>query len=92
MNATVELSAIDCADCGCVFAVTAGMEGSLRVTHREFYCPNGHALTFPDKSEAEKLRDELRSAKNRLAAIEEEKRLRRERASRTREKKLRAVS
>jgi hypothetical protein len=45
--------------CGTLFALTTTHIRKLRETGRDFYCPNGHSLSYPrGKSDADKLRDE----------------------------------
>ena len=49
----------DCVSCGAPIALAKDHERDLRRTHRTFYCPNGHHLSFPSESDEERLRREL---------------------------------
>ena len=49
-----------CASCGIQYAIPERRQRELRENHETFYCPNGHTQWYPQKSEAEKLRDELK--------------------------------
>lgn len=51
-----------CCVCGIVFGYPDYFEKQLRKSGQTFYCPNGHSLWF-GKSEADKLRDELKNVK-----------------------------
>jgi hypothetical protein len=53
------------AECGVTFALTVQHDNELRDSHRAFYCPNGHRQWYSQKSEAEKLRDQLEVSKRR---------------------------
>lgn len=50
---------IECCNCGIHFAVPSFYRLKLRETHNTFYCPNGHAQSYPAKTEAEKLKEQL---------------------------------
>ena len=52
MQTTLEL--ITCVRCGVAFAAPTDMLDRRRHDHDMFYCPNGHNLSFPQASEAEK--------------------------------------
>jgi len=60
----VELSIIDCCNCGYPVALTADHEDRLRHNGKTFYCPQGHRQWF-GKSEADKLREALAEEKQR---------------------------
>lgn len=49
--------------CGIAFGVPVRVIEEFRRTHETFYCPHGHPRHFPGKSEEEKLREELASAR-----------------------------
>lgn len=53
---TLELQT--CAACGITFGAPEFFFGQRRGDHRSFYCPNGHSLSFPQQSEAEKAQAE----------------------------------
>lgn len=40
--------------CGVMFAIDDGFDDRRRADHRNFYCPNGHTLSYNGKTEAEK--------------------------------------
>jgi len=56
-----------CASCGIQYAIPERRQRELRENHETFYCPNGHTQWYPQKSEAEKLRDELKRKEQELA-------------------------
>lgn len=55
----VEESSTTCAACGIVFSFPKEFMQKLRENHKTFYCPNGHTLIFPAKTEAETLKERL---------------------------------
>jgi hypothetical protein len=82
---------ITCAMCGIVFAVPHHWEEKRRADHARFYCPNGHVLVFNGKTDADRLREELKWAKEdarrqRDAALKAELSLRGTRGALTRVK------
>lgn len=50
----------ECAGCGVTFGIGLDFEKRRRDDHQSFYCPNGHSLSFPGKTELEKERDRLK--------------------------------
>lgn len=54
-----ELSSLLCATCSMLFAIPSRFEKQRRDDHVEFYCPAGHSNYYPQKSEAEKLKDDV---------------------------------
>jgi hypothetical protein len=63
---TGTLTVTECGECGVTFGMTEEFIAARRSDHRGFYCPKGHSRYYPQKSEAEKLRDRLRSAQAQL--------------------------
>lgn len=63
MTITIEhkitLNLFECTECTAHIALTKDFERVLRDSHKNFYCPNGHAQHFPAESEAERLRKAL---------------------------------
>lgn len=55
---------VSCAACGVLFWLTSGYEKERRTNHTVFYCPNGHTLSFKGETEADKLRRQLKWAKD----------------------------
>ena len=53
---TLDLFISDCT-CGVIFGIPSDLEKRRRADRRAFYCPNGHALYFQGKTDAQKLRD-----------------------------------
>lgn len=101
MEVSVELEWTTCVDCGTPFAMTKSMMDDRREKHGAFWCPNGHSLIFPAKSEADKLRDKLAAAERQLAEanrqlsevdLERARRRKQLAAAREKKRKLRAVS
>lgn len=58
------MKTIECCSCGIVFGVPNFWEESRRKSGRDFYCPNGHCMTFGE-SEADCLRKQLEMEKRR---------------------------
>lgn len=58
---TIGFSVITC-ECGVTYGLPDDFIASRRKSHKTFYCPNGCARHYPQKNEAEKLRDELERA------------------------------
>ena len=65
-----QLVAMECINCGITFAFPASYNARLRETHANFYCPNGHAQAYLGKTEAEKLRDELKREQERITRLQ----------------------
>ncbi len=63
----LELRTQTCCNCGVMFAMETSYDKQLRETHKTFYCPNGHGQSYTGKTEAEKLRDELKRKEQELA-------------------------
>lgn len=63
-----------CVSCGITFAVPESYQQNLKNSHKSFCCPNGHSQYYSGKSEAEKLRDELKRKEQELADTAIEKR------------------
>lgn len=61
----------ECPDCGITYGMTSTLEGNLRSTNRTFYCPNGHALSFKDQKEIERLTAEVERLKKAIDSQEE---------------------
>ena len=45
---TIALYIMDCASCGCVFAINTDYEARRRRDGRNFYCPNGHVNAWTE--------------------------------------------
>lgn len=56
----VTLVALDCASCSVAFAVTDDFNTRRREDHNDFYCPNGHPNVYKGKTEADKLREQIK--------------------------------
>lgn len=61
------LSTEICCSCGIQFAIPLSLQEKLRENHERFYCPNGHRQYYPQKSESERLREELKRKEQELA-------------------------
>lgn len=59
-----EFAVETCIECGIDFAFPKGFQDQLRKNHRTMYCPNGHQQYYPQQTEEEKLRKQLRQAKD----------------------------
>lgn len=67
VKVTYSLNALDCPNCGVVFGITDDYEMRRRTDNQNFYCPNGHIMSYGE-TEADRLRKELEKAKGRIAA------------------------
>lgn len=54
-----ELELTTCCACGVAFAFPVMLMRKRLNDHQTFYCPNGHHLSFPGKSDAEKAQAEV---------------------------------
>lgn len=79
LSFSVQLESTTCAACGVEFAMPPHLIKVLRENKREFYCPNGHTLSFND-SRADRLAKELEASKRELALKESALQLQRQRA------------
>lgn len=62
-----------CCKCGIPFYMpTYHRNGLINNPGQSFYCPNGHGQHYAGKTEAEKLKDELQSFKERTSKRQEE--------------------
>jgi len=68
ITAETTIVAETCANCGIVFGLGAHFMQERRNDHKGFYCPNGHSLSYSQKSEAEQLRQQLKSAESRATS------------------------
>lgn len=60
----------ECIACGITFAFGKSYDARLRETHENFYCPNGHRQAYLGKTEAEKLREQLKREEERRERLE----------------------
>ena len=61
LETTLELR--NCPACGVAFAAPAQLFAARRDNHELFYCPNGHRLSFPEKSDLETAQAEIERLK-----------------------------
>lgn len=64
VSLTVVMRTESCCSCGVPFAIPTYLQDQLRESHKTFYCPNGHPQSYIGKTEADKLRDQLRNVEN----------------------------
>lgn len=71
-----ELSITTCPDCGIKFGLPADVDRIWKDTHKAFYCPNGHGLSYPGETSKDKelksLRTEVKELKEKLATASTE--------------------
>jgi hypothetical protein len=95
----VDLKAMTCPACGVTYAIPLRLqEAAQRAGERKisWYCPNGHSLSYPGKSDEEVLREQLNVSRQQARAERDlredtERRLSAQKAATTRAKK-RAVA
>jgi len=59
---TLDLKLIDCVDCGVIFGLPVRIAQARRQTGGDFYCPNGHSLSWK-VTELDRLREEVKRAR-----------------------------
>lgn len=59
-----------CPSCGIPFSIPESYFNKLKEHHVTFYCPNGHSMWQPAKSEAEKLQETVRQKENQIAQLQ----------------------
>jgi hypothetical protein len=64
------LTSTECCSCGVHFAIPKGMLKAKQSDGSSFYCPNGHILSWR-KTDADRLREELATAKTDLLRARE---------------------
>jgi hypothetical protein len=67
----VTLVTVECCNCGIVFAMPQSFSDQLKVSHANFYCPNGHPQHYAGKSEAEIARAAWEQEKREAARLRE---------------------
>ena len=68
----INMTVVECCSCGLCFMIPGVLEMSLRETHRHFFCPNGHSLSFVGETDSEKLRKEKELAQQSARVAEED--------------------
>ncbi|MCK5235902.1 MAG: hypothetical protein KAR06_02865 [Deltaproteobacteria bacterium] len=68
----IQLEEETCITCGIVFAIPEGFRRALKTSHKPFFCPSGHEMYYPGKTEAEKLRKELTEEQKRADELRAE--------------------
>lgn len=63
---TGRLTVLDCPACGVLFGITGEYEQRRRADTRNFFCPNGHTMSWHE-SEADRLRKQLVQAQREAA-------------------------
>lgn len=61
-----------CCNCGMAFAMTTDFQKRRLKDRKSFYCPSGHGQHYTGRSEAQKLRAELRRANNRADEMQQQ--------------------
>jgi len=71
----IGLYVLDCPDCGVVFAITLAYEDRRREDGAQFYCPNGHTMSWDGKAKEDQVARERKRAQElerQLASREED--------------------
>lgn len=71
----------ECCSCGMLFAMPVDVVRRRKNDHKTFYCPSGHLQHYTGKSEAQKLKAELRQANSRADQHRQEAYEQRQRAT-----------
>jgi hypothetical protein len=65
-----------CPSCDCLFAISKTAEKAWRDSHKQFFCPNGHSLSWQDdtsdQKELKSLRVKIKDLETKLAAALED--------------------
>ncbi len=64
----IEFWTFTCSGCGVMWAATVDYIMARQKDHKTVYCPNGCRRHYPQKTDEEKLQDELGKTKERLDA------------------------
>lgn len=67
----IDMITVVCNECHICFAIPHKMQKQLIDSHKIFYCPNGHGLCYPEKSDTEKLAEKYEKEIQNLAASNE---------------------
>jgi len=74
-----EYIAIECCECGTIFAISLVFRNHLRETKQDFYCPNGHCQAFKEslsdilKKDIENKDSEIRTLELTIKELEKPK-------------------
>jgi uncharacterized Zn finger protein (UPF0148 family) len=66
LSHAADLWVSDCPECGIVFGIPTEMQKRRRKDGKEFYCPNGHGMSW-HKTEADKEKEKRERAERQLA-------------------------
>lgn len=55
-----------CPHCGIIYYLHEDFENRRRESKRTFYCPSGHSIWFPAKTEAEELQEQVQNLRDSL--------------------------
>ena len=74
MTTDITILTITCAheNCGIQFFLAQGHVARLKEHHGTFYCPNGHAQNYPQKSDVEIKQQMIDIGRRRILELEEE--------------------
>lgn len=64
---TLQLYVFDCPACGVIFGVDTTYDDRRRADGRDFYCPNGHSMSYSE-TEVDRLRKETDRLRTRMLA------------------------
>lgn len=62
-----ELNNINCPTCGIAFGIAKAMEKIWKESHKSFFCPNGHSMSWPGETPSDK---EARLNKEKIVELE----------------------
>lgn len=64
-----DFNLITCPDCGIEFSFAKKVEALWRDSHKSFFCPNGHSLSWRDETSQEK---EIKALSSKVAELKEQ--------------------
>jgi hypothetical protein len=83
MEIPIGFEQASCPNCQMIFFIPSVFKARLLECHNTFYCPSGHSMFYPQKTEKEEqiehLKKELMTAKTQLSEIEKKKKGRKRR-------------
>jgi formate-dependent nitrite reductase cytochrome c552 subunit len=65
----ITMNLVYCADCHMPFLIPATLVERLKKSHKDFFCPVGHANVFNAKSVEDNLREQIASQKKTIQKL-----------------------
>lgn len=88
----ITIEPVECGACGTVFGLGSAFMTMRLNDHQQFYCPNGHHISWSGPSEAERQRDRARLERDAARSLAERESRRRQLAEQTAENERRSAA